>query len=147
MGLNVRDVFRLLFLDEEFTDLIIRLNTQGEQTSQLIYGVDSKDTNLGDIGGEYSPYTVMLKKEKGQITDHVTLKDSGAFYSSFKCVWLASGNGAIKITADTIKDGDDLMDRWGKDILGLDEINLGILRDFARNKITQIIKSKLNQAA
>jgi len=34
--------------------------------------------------GSYSPYTVMLKKEKGQRTDHITLLDTGAFYDSFK---------------------------------------------------------------
>jgi hypothetical protein len=68
-----------LFLDPEFTDLIIKLNTEGEQTSQLIYGVDSKGKQLDEVGGEYSPYTVMIKKEKGQITDHVTLKDTRVY--------------------------------------------------------------------
>lgn len=147
-SLNMRDMFRQLFLDHEFTDLIIRLNTEGEQTSQLIYGVDSNDTDLSDIGGEYSPYTIMLKKEKGQITDHVTLKDTGAFYRSFRTYWKASGNGAIQIKADTIKEGgDDLLSRWGRDIVGLNEQNLGVLRDYARTKIKSIVLNQLKQAA
>ena len=90
-----------LFLDPEFTDLIIRLNTEGEQTSQILFMVlTAKVKQLDEIGGEYSPYTVMLKKEKGQITDHVTLKDTGEFYRSFKTYWDKS---EIVITADTIK--------------------------------------------
>lgn len=134
-----------LFLDPEFTDLIIRLNTEGEQTSQLIYGVDSKGKQLDEIGGEYSPYTVMLKKEKGQITDHVTLKDTGEFYRSFKTYWDKS---EIVITADTIKEGgDNLITRWGQDIIGLDEQNIGVLREYAKQKLPVIIKNKLRSAA
>lgn len=143
-SLNIKDVFFELFQDKEFTDLIVRLNTQGEQTSQLIYGVNSKDESLESIGGEYSPYTVAIKKDKGQITDHVTLKDTGYFYSSFKTYWRDEGDGAIQITADTIKEGgDDLITRWGKDIIGLDETNLGVLRDYARTKIVSIIQNKI----
>lgn len=132
-----------LFLDPEFTDLIIRLNTEGEQTSQLIYGVNSKGKQLDEVGGEYSPYTVMIKKEKGQITDHVTLKDTGTFYKSFKTYWDEQAK-EIVITADTIKEGgDNLIDRWGREIIGLDEQNIGVLRDYARNKIPLLVKRKL----
>lgn len=137
---TVKQIYRELFLDKEFTDLIVRLNTQGEQTSQLIYGVNSKDESLDDIGGSYSPYTILLKKDKGQITDHVTLKDTGHFYSSFKTLWSAQGDGVIEITADTIKDGgDDLIERWGRDIIGLDETNIGVLREYAKKKVNLII--------
>lgn len=147
-GLTIRDLYRQLFLDKEFTDLIIRLNTEGEQTSQLIYGVNSKDESLDDIGGEYSPYTKMLKSEKGQITDHVTLKDTGYFYRSFRCIWRADGDGSIQITADTIKEGgDDLIARWGKDIIGLDDDNVSILRDYAKEKILSLVYYQLKQAA
>lgn len=139
---TVKQIFRELFLDKEFTALIKRLNTEGEQTSQLIYGVDSKDKPLDEIGGEYSPYTVMLKKDKGQITDHVTLKDTGAFYRSFKTYWRNEKNGVIQITADTMKEnGQDLITRWGKDIIGLDEMNIGVLRDYAKKKIDKIISN------
>lgn len=140
---TVKQIFKELFNDKEFTDLIIRLNTEGEQTSQLIYGVDSRGVDLENatpMAGEYSPYTVMMKKEKGQITDHVTLKDTGYFYHSFKTFWRNEKNGAILITADTIKEGgDDLITRWGKDIIGLDEMNLGILSQFAKSKILKLL--------
>jgi hypothetical protein len=145
--LNPVELLYELFMEDEFRDLIIRLNTEGEQTSQLIYGIDSKGKQLDDIGGEYSPYTVMLKKDKGQITDHVTLKDTGEFYHSFRLYWLEN-EGAIHITADTMKDGgDDLITRWGQDIIGLDEQNLGVLRDYAKQRLPVIIENKLKSAA
>ena len=147
-AVNPVELLHALFLDPEFTDLIIRLNTEGEQTSQLIRGVDSKGKQLDEIGGEYSPYTVMIKKEKGQITDHVTLKDTGYFYQSFKTYW---DNNEILIEADTTKANEyiveDLTTRWGKDIIGLSEQNIGVLRDYARQKLPAIIKNKLRSAA
>ena len=140
------DIFYQLFLDPEFNELIIRLNTEGEQTSQLIYGVNSKGQHLDDIGGEYSPYTIMRKRDKGQIIDHVTLKDTGYFYASFKTYWIEN-EGSIQITADTVKDGvDNLIDRWGRDIIGLDDQNISVLVDYARTKIADIIRAKLNEA-
>lgn len=141
MLITPEDVFYELFLDKEFTDLILRLNTEGEQTSQLIHGINRNDESLDDIGGEYSPYTVMIKKDKGQITDYVTLKDTVEFYHSFKTYWK---DGAIVITADTIKEGgEDLIARWGKEIIGLSEDNIGILREYAKTKIVGIVKTKL----
>lgn len=145
-ALDARGIFYQLFLDKDFNDLIIRLNTEGEQSSQLIYGVNSKGEDLDEIGGPYSPYTVMLKKDKGQITDHVTLKDTGFFYRSFRTHWLQTGE--IQITADTIKEGgDDLITRWGKDIIGLDDYNLGVLRDYARAKLPALIIKNIKSAA
>jgi len=138
-GITPKELLKQLFEDKEFTDLIIRLNTEGEQTSQLIYGVNSKDESLSDIGGEYSPYTVAIKKDKGQIIDWVTLKDTGFFYRSFQTYWDENASG-IRITADTIKEGGvDLISRWGEDIIGLDEQNIGVLRDYARTKLKDIV--------
>lgn len=143
-AVNPVELLHALFLDPEFTDLIIRLNTEGEQTSQLIRGVDSKGKQLDEIGGEYTEYTRMIKREKGQITDRVTLKDTGYFYQSFKTYW---DNNEILIEADTTKANEyiveDLTTRWGKDIIGLSEQNLGVLRDYARNKIPLLVKAKL----
>lgn len=139
-------IFFQLYIDNDFKSLIIRLNTEGERTSQLIHGVNYENQPLDEIGGIYSPYTVMLKKDKAQITDHVTLKDTGEFYSSFKVSWINDGDGTIQITADTIKElGVDLTERWGKQIVGLSEENIQILRDYARNKIGKIIERIRNK--
>ena len=147
-GITIRDLYRELFYSADFAAFIIRLNTEGEQTSQLIHGVDSTNTDLSTIGGDYSPYTVAIKQDKGQITDFVTLKDTGYFYRSFRCLFRDSGNGSIVITADTMKEtGQDLMTRWGKDILGLDEQNLQLLRERSIVLLREILRRKLKIAA
>ena len=154
-SLNLRDIFRALFLDDEFTDLIIQLNTYGQLFTQ---GVNSKGIRLDAIGGPYKPNTIYGvpgqypgKIDMGLPYDHITLFNKGAFYNSFMTSWLSKGDGAIKINADTSFDGNDgpvdLTVRWGKDIIGLDEDSLSKLRDMARKKIPQIVKSQLRQAA
>ena len=150
-GWTIRDLYRELFYSPGFTDLIIRLNTEGEAGSQLAHGVDATNTDLSEIGGEYSPYTKMLKAEKSGvagITDFVTLKYTGDFYRSFRCQFRDSGNGEIEITADTIKEGGvDLLTRWGKNIIGLDDQSLETLRAYALEQLRTILLTKLNQAA
>ncbi len=139
-GLTVRDLFRQLFTDNEFTDYIIELNTQYQLYT---LGINAKGERLDDIAGGYSPYTIEQKEKKGQPTDRVTLKDTGEFYASFRVKWLAAGDGAMQITANTIKDQTDLIKEWGKDILGLDDESLSNLRNFAAIKIKGYIDRKL----
>src|ERR1017187_5547833 len=98
--LSLKNIYHELFLDKEFNDFIIELNTQTQLYEQ---GIDS----TGESIGEYSAYTKMLKKEKGQITDHVTLKDTGEFYKSFKTYWNGFGEGEIVITANPYKTDDE----------------------------------------
>jgi len=93
---------------------VVELNTRGQLYDK---GIDSEGTPLEAIGGNYSPKTKRYKAEQGQRYDHVTLEDTGEFYESEKAQF--ESDGSILITADTIKDGQDLQDRWGKNILGL----------------------------
>ncbi len=157
-AINAKDLFRELFNDKEFTDLIVRLNTEGEQTSQLWNGFDSEGLKLSDwhpyahntiigVPGKYQG-----KIDKGQPFDRVTLKDTGDFYKSFKTYWSGLGDGSIVITANPYKTDDsgettNLIEEWGKDIIGLDEQNIGVLRDFARKKIKSIVLNQIRQAA
>lgn len=157
--LTLKYVYRQLFLDNDFTDLIIKLNTQNQLYER---GVNSDGEDLSVVAGvnpetgtAYSTVTVYGSKargikgkvEKGQRYDHVTLKDTGEFYESFRTVWSNEGDGVIIITANTIKDGEDLMDRWGRDILGLDQVSRKILIDFARVKVLDLIRYNLKKAA
>lgn len=138
--LDVIFLMRQLFINTEFTDLIIELNTIEQLYNK---GIDS----TGDSIGEYQPATIegtsnfLGKKQKGQPYDRVTLKDTGEFYASFRTKWEASGN--IIITADVLKDGTNLLEAWGRDILGLTEENLGRLRDKAIQILVPIIKREL----
>ena len=43
---------------------------------------DGKTFTGEDITPSYKPYTVMVKEQKGQPTDRVTLKDTGDFHRS-----------------------------------------------------------------
>ena len=142
-ALSLYDVMQKLFADDEFTDYIIFLNTQSQLYDK---GVDSTGQRLDAGRNGYAPYTIMVKEAKGQPVDRVTLKDTGEFYDSFKTIFLPSGDGAIQITANTIKDQTDLLVEWGKDIIGLDQDSLELLRDMAKTKLQTIVQS-LKKAA
>ena len=86
---------------------IINLNTQG----QLFLGVDSNGNRLKP----YTPYTIAIKKEKGQPSDRTTLKDTGSFYSDF---FLFSNGKDFDLFSSNIKT-EKLTEKYGKDIFGL----------------------------
>jgi hypothetical protein len=135
-NLSVNDLVDELGEYPEFIDLIIELNTKNQLYDK---GVDA----IGDSIGSYSAKTKAIKDEKGQISDHVTLNDTGKFYESFK-VYINSQKDFV-ISADTIKDADDLIFKYGKDILGLNEDSLTILRESAKKILIPYVKSVLLQ--
>lgn len=130
-SLNVNDMVDELGEHPEFIDLIIELNTKNQLYDK---GVNSKGESIGD----YSLYTKAIKDNNGQITDHVTLNDTGAFYESFK-VYINSQKDFV-ISADTIKDTSDLIVDWGKEILGLTEESLVTLRENAKDILIPYVK-------
>ena len=129
-------LFKIVFDVPNVKQMIIEMNTQ-EQLFQK--GVDSKGVPLMDIGGDYSFVTKDIKDFLGQPIDRVTLKDTGDFYRSWTVRILAD---TIFIEADTIKDGDDLRQRWGNDILGLTEESKQKLINYAIGKYRQHILNK-----
>lgn len=133
--LNVNDLLHELSETTAFTDYIIELNTKKQLYDK---GVDAKGESLG----EYSLYTRALKQERGQINDHVTLNDTGDFYNSFS-VYLNGSN--FIVSANTIKDTSDLIADWGRDILGLNEESLKLLREKALQILIPYVKKLLLQ--
>ena len=75
-------------------------------------GIRADETSLG----RYSKLTKEIKISKDQVSDHVTLKDTGEFYGSFRIKAEATD---VIITADTIKPDVDLAEKYGDNILGL----------------------------
>lgn len=136
-AITVLEVLKHLSENKEFTDLIIELNTRKQLFEK---GVDSTGRNLEDIGGFYSFETVEIKREKGQPTDRVTLNDTGDFYNSFRVFF---NNSGFVITADTIKDTDNLIERWGADILGLTDESLSLLREKGKQIIIPYVRKKI----
>lgn len=95
-----------------------------ENRDQLLSGENSEDVQLSTIGGSYSDLTLALHPEK--VRNRVNLFDTGKFHKSIK---VKLNSDLFEIDADPIKIDENgrrtnLFDRWGEDILGLDDENL-----------------------
>lgn len=112
---------RAINSDSEISEAILDLNREGQLFEK---GINSEGESLKDIGGSsftasgYSPKTLEIKEEKGQRTENITLKDTGAFYDSFE---LNLSKNEIYIEANPIKDDTNLFTEWGEEIVGLTE--------------------------
>jgi hypothetical protein len=74
--LNIEDVARKSI--EDTKEAIADFNAE-----QMFQGLRSDGA---EINPQYSETTIAIKKEKGQPTDRVTLKDTGAFYAGIRVV-------------------------------------------------------------
>jgi hypothetical protein len=126
-------IFEIVFNDARIKDEIIRLNTE-EQLFRR--GIDSEGKSLGT----YSPFTVEIKKKKGQPTNRITLKDTGEFYDSFR---VTANRVSITIDADPIKDDNNLFDDFGEEILGLTDESREKLKEMAVKKYLEYWKTNI----
>lgn len=85
-------------------------------------GVNALGVSIMDYQ-PYKPLTIMLKSEKGQPTDRVTLKDTGDFYESMR---VEADRTQFEIVADDWKT-DELKAKYGDAIFGLTDENKGDL--------------------
>ena len=137
-SLSEDDLMKFLFENDGLKDEIIYLNTFG----QLYEGVDSEGKELG----QYSPYTIQLKLTNtyGGDTrvDHITLRDTGEFYDSFKIS--LTPNYDLLITSQPQKDETNLLREFGEDIIGLTEESLNkiqsMVKFIAQNYVKQAIQ-------
>ena len=123
-SLNFKKIIISILNTSEIKEFIIKM----EQERLFNLGEDSTGASLG----EYAPFTVVIKQEKGQRFDHITLNDTGEFYESF--TFHATGTELI-FDANPVKDNDNLFDNFGIDILGLN--------DFDRNRLIETIYIEL----
>ena len=120
---------------------IIRNWIEEANRKQLLTGKNSFDVKLSDIGGGYSDLTLQLNPNKQR--DVVNLLDTSEFYAS---ITATVDSSLLEIDADPIKTDDNgkdtnLYDRWGEDIIGLNEENLQELIDTLKDKlIIEILK-------
>ena len=128
ISLDVNDVMFAILSKSDVKQLIIILNTD----EQLFKGIDSTDTTLESIGGEYAPSTKDLKVLKGLPIDRVTLFDEGDFYDSFTVIPDKTG---FTIEADTLKGSYDLQNDWGFNLIGL--------TDESKNELVEVIKDEI----
>lgn len=96
-----------------------------------------------DITPHYSPVTVAIKREKGQRTDHVTLRDTFDWQLSFWIQYTADG---FEIKASDWKT-ERLIQKYGEGILGLQDANVQTLCEniYLPRLITEL-KNKLDYA-
>lgn len=123
----------------EFQEFIIDLNTEG----QLRKGVNSLGVSLSKIGGDYSLRTLVISAKKGRPKKSkslVDLHDEGDLYRSFRIVIKPK---SFIIEADTDKGDTDLLQRYGKDVLGLTDEHLQIVIDALRQKIIPLFKREI----
>ena len=120
--LDINKAFELSLGDKSIQVFIVDMNTDEQLFDE---GIDSTGTSLESIGGEYAPSTIEVKIDSDLPFTHITLFQDGDFYSSFR---VFVGKDSFTIDADSLKTGGvDLVDRWGEDIVGLTDENIGFL--------------------
>ncbi len=102
---------------------VIDMNTQ-----QLEKGIYCDGT---PILPEYTPFTVSLKKERGRVTDRVTLKDEGDFHDAF---FVTYGDDYLVLDSRDPKTN-KLKNKYGEEIFGLTQDNI--------KEVTELIKPDL----
>ena len=105
--------------------------------SQLTEG---QNIDKSDIEPAYSRVTVSYKKSKSQISDRVTLKDTGDFYKSFT----VKANADSFVINATDSKTNKLQKKYGDKILGLSEENKALFgRIGLSRQLIKLIKQKL----
>lgn len=97
---------------KEMTDAIVSGKEEllNLQATQMFSGIDNQGGAITLDGEGYSPFTVAIKKEKGQPTDRVTLRDSGALYSGLDL----KVNGSVFDITSPVPYFDELQQRTGE---------------------------------
>lgn len=138
VDININEVAYKITQDRKTKELIIELNTRKQLFDK---GVDADGKRLSSIGGGYTDFTIMIKRESNLPEDRVTLFQTGDFYSSFR---IKPYRGGFTIEANTIKDGEDLQDRYGRNILGLNEESRKTLVEYYLKEIQKQIQERIN---
>lgn len=113
---------------------------------QLAKSIDSKGVQLsyktkdGVLRTGYSFFTAKASRGRKKEGDPFTLEDTGEFYKSIKALPELVG---VDFFADLEKDKKFLKKRFGKNIVGLTNENIEILRKFVLPILQEEIKKEL----
>jgi len=104
-------------------------------------GIDSDGNSLGQYAQITVEYYKPLAKTLGGDgrTDHITLKDSGDFYKSFRVKLLSDG---FQITADAIKEDTDLSVVYPK-VIGLTSESKAMVAKLITPSIVDLIRKEI----
>lgn len=127
-----------VFKQSEVQDTMIEFNQD-----QLQDGTDSLGQTIVTIGGSpYRPFTVRIKRSKGQPTNVVTLEDTGDFYKTFK---IKINRDSYEITANFEKQDGNILDNFSSrfDFLGLDnESAIELANEIIFPRLGQLISKR-----
>ena len=117
--------------NQKVKNRVIELNTV-DQLGE--HGIDA----LGSSLGEYRPFTINEKKRKGQITDHITFKDTGGYWRSWRVI----------VTRNSIEiEVDDLTFNELIDIRGSWENHVGVTNENIDKLISELVLPKYQEYA
>ena len=135
----------ILIIRDILSDRAILTWIETKNKEQLLEGRNSEDVKLSDIGGEYSPIT--LDNDPRKVADRVDLFDTGDFHKSI--IASAGVQDLVDFDADPFKTDEEtgetvnLYNRWGKDIIGLNEENLQQLIEKVKVKLIAEIRRQV----
>lgn len=135
LSLSVDEAIHSSIVREPIQNKVIELNTRGQLFNK---GIDAEGKLLSDIGGRYSPYTMQVANKRSP--NLIDLHDTGDFYRSFRVLPVKDG---FVIEADTIKEGEDLRDSWGNDIVGLTDLSMEILAEAMLQDVREYALDKM----
>ena len=143
-ALTYESTLFFVFSQDHVQLFAIELNTGSPNNNEygqlFLHGVDAEGVQLAQIGGDYAPRTVEIKQFEGLPFDRVTLYQEGDFYKSWSFV---QKKDSFVLMADTIKEGEDLQERWGDNIIGLNDESITLLIQEVLPDIINYILSSL----
>lgn len=107
-------------------------------TEEQLYQ-QGQDATGQAIGPPYRPFTVQVKRQKGQPTDRVTLRDTGDFHESFRVQWQDTEFRIDATDAKTYK----LTRAYGAEIFGLDDAGQQELIELIREPLLANLKTAI----
>lgn len=135
LDFNENQAFFLLFEQSIVMDYVLDLNTNEQLFKE---GVDSTGQKIGI----YSGVTFDSKIRKfGRFPEHITLYDTGEFYESFKIN--NTKNGYIDIIANPNKNGENLFQKYGEEIVGLTDESKTKLQEFSIAILQNIVAEQM----
>jgi Tfp pilus assembly PilM family ATPase len=142
LKLNENDALKVVTDNKSIQYQAVLLNRQVQLYEQGV-GVDGRQMKSYYARGRdvYALKTIKIKQEKGQPTDRITLRDTGKMYQTFNTKLV---KGELVLTANTIKESDDLQDNFGQ-FVGLTAESKSELVQQAKPIILQYVKSKILQ--
>jgi len=130
---------RLVDWKASFTDITVDVAKKYEAEiedlvteDQLLQGKDNKGK---PIRPKYSPFTVRIKRLKGQPFDRVTLKDEGDYHRSIDVRFGTGSSQHVFVFFATDEKSEMLERKYGKDLLGLNPESLEEFNNLIRDDL------------